>query len=327
MNRSVKVARIHSVGGPEVLQFETMEIAPPGPGEVLVRNQMLGLNFVDVYYRRGTFPVGPLPAVLGNEAAGVVEAIGEGVTEVAVGDRVGYCDDINGSYATARLYAANRLIPLPPGISDAQAASVMLKGLTARYLLKEVLPLKAGDTVLYHAAAGGVGQIFSQWAKALGIKVIGTVSDEHKAMVASKNGCTHVINYRREDFVSRVMQITEGRGVRAVFDSVGKDTFKGSLRVLAVRGMVVVFGKASGDLPDINPFELAPRSLQLAWPVLPSYVDSHERLVTAAADLFDSIAAGYINADPAASYPFDQLVEAHRALEDRETVGATVLTL
>ncbi|HEY0489233.1 MAG TPA: quinone oxidoreductase [Telluria sp.] len=327
MNQSVKVARIHNYGGPEVLVFEDIELAPPGPGQVLVRNRVLGLNFVDVYYRRGTFPVAALPAVLGNEAAGVVEAVGEGVTQVKVGDRVGYCDDINGSYATARLYEENRLIPLPASISDAQAASVMLKGLTARYLLKEVLPIKAGDTVLYHAAAGGVGQIFSQWGKALGINVIGTVSDDRKAEVARKNGCAHVINYRTEDFVSRVMEITGGRGVRAVFDSVGKDTFKGSLKVLETRGMVVVFGKASGDLPDINPFELAPRSLQLAWPILPSYVDTREKLVESAGDLFEAIASGHVKADPETSYPFDRLVEAHRALEDRQTIGATVLTL
>lgn len=327
MNQSVRVARIHSYGGPEVLVFEDTELAPPGPGQVLVRNRVLGLNFVDVYYRRGTFPVAALPAVLGNEAAGVVEAVGAGVTQVKVGDRVGYCDDINGSYATARLYDANRLIQLPATISDAQAAAVMLKGLTARYLLKEVVPLKAGDTVLYHAAAGGVGQIFSQWGKALGINVIGTVSDDRKAEVARKNGCADVINYRTEDFVSRVMEITGGRGVRAVFDSVGKDTFKDSIKVLATRGMVVVFGKASGDLPDINPFELAPRSLQLAWPILPSYVDTGEKLVASANDLFDAIASGHVNADPETSYPFDRLVEAHRALEGRQTIGATVLTL
>lgn len=327
MSQTIKVARIHEYGGPEVLKFEDVQLDEPGPGQVLVRNKVLGLNFVDVYYRRGSFPVAALPAILGNEAAGVVEAIGPGVTSVAVGDRVAYSDDINGSYATARLYAADRLVAIPGGVSDEQAATVLLKGLTARYLLKEMLPLKAGDTVLYHAAAGGVGQIVARWGKAMGLKVIGTVSNEEKAAVARAAGCSDVINYRTEDFVDRVMEITAGRGVRVVFDSVGKDTFKASLQALAIRGMLVVFGKASGDLPDMNPFELAPRALQLAWPILPHYVSTRERLVAAATDLFDAVAAGVIDATPARVYPFEQLVQAHRDLEQRRTVGSAVLVL
>jgi len=325
MVQTVKAARIHGYGGPEVLKFEDVQLGEPAQGQVLVRNKVLGLNFVDVYYRRGTFPVAALPAILGNEAAGVVEAIGPGVTSVAVGDRVAYSDDINGSYATARLYAADRLVAIPAGVSDEQAAAVLLKGLTARYLLKEMLPLNAGDTVLYHAAAGGVGQIVAQWGRGLGLKVIGTVSDERKAEVARAAGCSDVINYRTENFVDRVMEITKGRGVRAVFDSVGKDTFKDSLRALAVRGMLVVFGKASGDLPDVNPFDLAPRSMQLAWPILPHYVGTREQLVTAAADLFDAVATGVVDARPARVYPFEQLVQAHRDLEERRTVGSAVL--
>lgn len=327
MSIKVNAAVIHTYGGPDVLKFEQVEVGAPGPGHVLVRNKILGLNFVDVYYRRGTFPVASLPAILGNEAAGVVEAVGPGVTRVAVGDRVAYADDINGSYAGARLYDANRLVKIPPTVTDEQAASILLKGLTARMLLKQTVPLQTGDTVLYHAAAGGVGQLFAQWGKALGLTVIGTVSSESKAEVALQSGCAHVINYRTENFVDRVMEITQGRGVRAVFDAIGKDTFKDSLKALAIRGTLVVFGKASGDHPDMNVFDLALRSLQLAWPILPNYVLSHVELADAAADVFDAIASGIIKAEPDRVYPFEQLVEAHRDLEERRTVGASVLRL
>lgn len=325
MSRTVKVARIHEVGAPEVLKFEAMTLADPAPGQALVRNTVIGLNFVEVYYRRGTFGVPAFPAILGNEAAGVVEAVGPGVTSVKPGDRVVYGDDIHGSYTTARLYDAERLTVIPQGISDDQAAASFLKGLTARYLLKEVVPLKAGDTILVHAAAGGVGLILTQWASALGLHVIGTVSTGHKATLARAAGCEHVINYHTENFVERVIEITGGKGVRAVFDSVGKDTFLGSLKTLAIRGSLIVFGKASGDLPAIDPFELAPRALSLAWPILPHYVSTPQDLATAAADLFDAIKTGIIKVDPTRVYPFDELVQAHRDMEQRQTVGAVVL--
>lgn len=327
MTYTAKAARIHKYGPPEVLVFENVEVPNPGSGQVLLKNKVLGLNFVDVYYRRGTFPVPSFPFILGNEAAAEVLAVGEGVEEFQVGDRVVYSDDINGTYASARLYDASRIVKIPSDITDQQACTVMLKGLTARYLLKEVTPLKAGDTVLYHAAAGGVGQIFAAWGKALGLNVIGTVSSEAKADIARKSGCAHVINYSTENFVERVLEITEGAGVRAVFDSVGKDTFSNSLKAVATRGMVVVFGKASGDLPDINPFELAPRALQLSWPILPQYVASRNELVVAATDLFGAVRSGIVNAEPNRVYPFEKLVDAHRDLEERRTIGTTVLTI
>jgi NADPH2:quinone reductase len=325
MSNNARAARIHAYGPPEVLVFEDIQVAHPGPGQVLIRNTVIGLNFVEVYYRRGTFPVPAFPAVLGNEAAGVVAAVGADVTNVKAGDRVVYSDDVHGAYSTLCLYPADRVTIIPDGISDKQAASSFLKGLTARYLLKETVNLQAGDTVLYHAAAGGVGQVFVQWAKALGVKVIGTVSSEEKKLVALDAGCSHVINYQTENFADRVMELTGNIGVKAVFDSVGKDTFVDSLAVLQPRGTLVVFGKASGSPPLVNPFDLAPRSLNLTWPVLPVYVATSQQLSTAAADLFHAILTGMIKVEPSRVYPFEQLVEAHRELEERRSTGAAVL--
>ncbi|MDR9754350.1 quinone oxidoreductase [Pseudomonas sp. SZMC_28357] len=325
MSYSAKAARIHQHGGPDVLVFEDIKVNPPGAGQVLIRNTVIGLNFVEVYYRRGTFPVPSFPAILGNEAAGIVEAVGSDVTSVKVGDRVVYSDDVHGAYSTLCLYPADRVAIIPHSITDHQAAAAFLKGLTARYLLKEVVDLAPGDTVLYHAAAGGVGLIFVQWAKALGLQVIGTVSSDEKAAIARAAGCDHVINYRTENFAERVQQLTEGAGVHAVFDSVGKDTFNDSLAVLAPRGTLVVFGKASGNPPLIDPFALAPRSLKLTWPVLPVFVATAPQLAAAAKDLFNAIDSGLINVEPSRIYPFEQLVEAHADLEERRTTGAAVL--
>lgn len=325
MPTRASAARIHAYGPPEVLVFEDIEVADPGPGQLLIRNTVIGLNFVEVYYRRGTFPVPAFPAVLGNEAVGIVEAVGTDVEAIRVGDRVVYSDDVHGAYSTLCLYAADRVAIVPDDISDKQAASSFLKGLTARYLLKETVNLQAGDTVLYHAAAGGVGQLFTQWAKALGLRVIGTVSSDEKMAIALQAGCSHVINYRTENFAARVMQITGNEGVKAVFDSVGKDTFVDSLAVLQPRGTLVVFGKASGNPPLINPFDLAPRSLNLTWPVLPVYVATPQQLAAAAEDLFRAIQTGIINVEPSRVYPFEQLREAHRDLEERRTTGAAVL--
>ena len=225
-----RAARIRQYGAPEVLAVEPVEVTAPGPGEVRIRHKAIGLNFVEVYFRRGTFPVPAFPAILGNEAAGVVEAVGRDVRGVAVGDRVAYADGPLGSYATARLYPADLVVRIPNAISDAQAAASFLRGVTARSLLKEVVTLQPGDTVLFHAAAGGVGLLFAQWARALGIRVIGTVSDESKAAVARAAGCFEVINYSKENFVERVHTITNGAGVAAVYDAVGRDTFLDSLR-------------------------------------------------------------------------------------------------
>lgn len=327
MSNNARAARIHAYGPPEVLVFEDIQVAHPGPDQVLIRNTVIGLNFVEVYYRRGTFPVPAFPAILGNEAAGVVVSVGANVTRVKTGDRVVYSDDVHGAYSTLCLYPADRVAIIPDGISDKQAASSFLKGLTARYLLKETVNLKAGDTVLYHAAAGGVGQVFVQWAKALGVKVIGTVSSEEKKLIALNAGCSHVINYQTENFADRVMALTDNIGVKAVFDSVGKDTFVDSLAVLQPRGTLVVFGKASGNPPLVNPFDLAPRSLNLTWPVLPVYVATPQQLAIAAEDLFHAILTGMIKAEPSRVYPFEQLVEAHRELEERRSTGAAVLVV
>ena len=259
MSTKATAARIYEYGEPDVFRFETMDVPDPVGHEVLVRNTVIGLNFVDIYYRRGTLPVPEFPAIIGDEASGVVEAVGPNVTLVKVGDRVAYADAF-GAYTTVRLYPEDRLTLIPDGVTDDQAASSLLKGLTARYLLKETVQLHEGDTVLYHAAAGGVGQIFTQWARSLGIHVIGTVSTAEKAQIALQAGCTAVVNYSTEDFVERTFELTGGQGVKAVYDSVGKDTFRGSLAVLRPRGTLVQFGNASGFPEPIDPFELAPSS-------------------------------------------------------------------
>ena len=270
MSTKATAARIYEYGEPDVFRFETMDVPDPVGHEVLVRNTVIGLNFVDIYYRRGTLPVPEFPAIIGDEASGVVEAVGPNVTLVKVGDRVAYADAF-GAYTTVRLYPEDRLTVIPDGVTDDQAASSLLKGLTARYLLKETVQLHEGDTVLYHAAAGGVGQIFTQWARSLGIDVIGTVSTAEKAQIALQAGCKAAVNYSTEDFVERTFELTGGQGVKAVYDSVGKDTFRGSLAILRPRGTLVQFGNASGFAEPISPFELAPRALYLTWAILPHY--------------------------------------------------------
>ena len=324
MSVKARAARIHQYGAPEVLEFEDILVPEPGDGQVLVRSTVVGLNFVGVYFRRGTMKVPSFPAIIGNEAAGIVEAIGRNVTSVKLGDRVVFGHS-TGAYATAGLHPADRLALIPEGISDEQAAASFLKGLTARYLLKDVVSLKPGDTILYHAAAGGVGQIFVQWAKSLGYRVIGTVSSESKIDVARQAGCDHVINYRTEDFVARTFELTGGVGVDTVFDSVGEDTFRGSLAVLKLRGTLVQFGKASGEITPIDPYELAPRGLHLTWPMLQHYVATPAQTAEAAADLFAGIKSGVLKVDPTRIYAFDDVVEAHRDLEERRTTGSAVL--
>jgi NADPH2:quinone reductase len=320
-----RAARIHQYGAPEVLAVEPVEVTAPGPGEVRIRHKAIGLNFVEVYFRRGTFPVPAFPAILGNEAAGVVEAVGRDVRGVAVGDRVAYADGPLGSYATARLYPADLVVRIPDAISDAQAAASFLRGVTARSLLKEVVTLQPDDTVLFHAAAGGVGLLFAQWARALGIRVIGTVSDESKAAVARAAGCFEVINYSKENFVERVHTITNGAGVAAVYDAVGRDTFLDSLRTLRPRGTLVVFGTASGHPPPLDPFLLAPKSLYVTWPIRPVYTEHRAQLEAAAADLFDAIQRGILDVGPSRTYGLDDIVTAHRDLEGRRITGAGII--
>jgi NADPH2:quinone reductase len=320
-----RAARIYKYGPPEVLRIEPIDAPAPWPGEALIRHTAIGLNFVEVYFRRGTFQVPALPAVLGNEGAGIVEAVGPGVTGINVGDRVVYADGPLGAYATVRLYPAGQLVRIPDAISDAQAAASFLRGVTARMLLKETVPLHPSDTVLFHAAAGGVGLLFAQWARALGIRVIGTVSDDAKVAVARHAGCVEVINYVRQDFVERVRAITNGEGVAAVFDAVGRDTFLKSLETLRPRGVLAAFGKASGDPPAFDPFLLAPKSLYVTWPIRPIYTASRQQLEASAADLFDAIGQGILDVGPNRAYAFDDIVSALRDLESRRIVGAAVI--
>lgn len=320
-----RAARIYQYGPPEVLQIEPIEVPVPGPGEALVRHTAIGLNFVEVYFRRGTFQMPVLPAVLGNEGAGIVEAIGPGVEDVGVGDRVVYADSPIGAYATVRLYPADQLVRIPAAVSDEQAAASFLRGVTARMLLKDVVPLHPGDTVLYHGAAGGVGLLFAQWARALGIRVIGTVSSAEKAAAARAAGCIETIDYRTHDFVEQVKAITGGEGVAAVFDSVGQDTFLKSLESLRPRGALVAFGKASGNPPAIDPFLLAPKGLYVTWPIRPVYTARRVDRERSTDELFEAIAGGILDVGPNRIYPLDDIVTAHRDLEGRKVIGAAVI--
>ena len=320
-----RAVRIYKYGPPEVLTIESVEAPQPGPGEALIRHTAIGLNFVEVYFRRGTFQVPALPAVLGNEGAGLVEAVGPEVSAISVGDRVVYADGPLGAYATVRLYPADRLVRIPDGVSDTQAAASFLRGVTARMLLKEVAPLQPDDTVLFHAAAGGVGLLFAQWARALGVRVIGTVSNEVKAAAARRAGCAEVINYVKEDFVAHVRDLTGGEGVAAVFDSIGRDTFLKSLEVLRPRGVLAAFGQASGSPPAFDPFLLAPKALHVTWPGRHVYTASRQQLETSAADLFGAIREGILDVGPTRTYAFDDIASAHHDLESRQIIGAAVI--
>ena len=320
-----RAVRIYKYGPPEVLTIEPVEVPLPGPGEARIRHTAIGLNFVEVYFRRGTFQVPSFPAVLGNEGAGVVEALGLGVSDVSVGDRVVYADGPLGAYSTARIYPADRLVRIPDGVSDAQAAASFLRGVTARMLLKEVAPLRRDDTVLFHAAAGGVGLLFAQWARAIGVRVIGTVSNEAKAAAARRAGCVEVIDYVKDDFVARVHDLTRGKGVAAVFDSIGRDTFLKSLEVLRPRGVLAAFGQASGHPPAFDPFLLAPKALHVTWPGRHVYTASRQQLETSAADLFDAVREGTLDVGPARTYAFEDIASAHRDLESRQIIGAAVI--
>jgi NADPH2:quinone reductase len=320
-----RAVRIYEYGPPEVLTIEPIEAPQPGPGEALIRHTAIGLNFVEVYFRRGTFQAPALPTVLGNEGAGVVETAGPGVSAISVGDRVVYADGPLGAYATVRLYPADRLVRIPDGVSDTQAAASFLRGVTARMLLKEIAPLQRDDTVLFHAVAGGVGLLFAQWARALGVRVIGTVSSDAKAAAARRAGCVEVIDYVKEDFVARVRDLTGGEGVAAVFDSIGRDTFLKSLETLRPRGVLAAFGQASGSPPAFDPFLLAPKALHVTWPVRHVYTASRQQLETSAADLFNAILDGILDVGPARIYRFDDIVTAHRDLESRGIIGAAVI--
>jgi len=312
--------RITQTGGPEVMQWEEVQVGEPGPGEVRVRTTAVGLNYIDTYHRSGLYPL-PLPMTLGSEGAGVVEAVGPKVK----GDRVAWANPI-GSYAEVLLRPVARLVKIPTGLDDKVAAAIMLKGMTSWYLIRRTFKVKKGDTILVHAAAGGVGQILCQWAKALGATVIGTVGSTEKAAIAKKCGCKHVIVTSQENFVERVKQITKGKGVPVVYDGVGKDTFMGSLDCLAPLGMLVSFGNASGAVTQFNPGVLAAKgSLFLTRPTLFTYTAERKDLLAAARDLFAVVKSKKVKISINQTYPLREAAQAHRDLEGRKTTGSTVL--
>jgi NADPH2:quinone reductase len=318
--------RIHQTGSPSVLRWEEFEPGAPGAGEVLLRHEAVGLNFIDVYHRTGLYPLPALPATPGMEGAGVVEALGEGVGEVAVGDRVAYAGVPPGAYAEVRCIPAHRLVHLPDAIGFEQGAAMMLQGMTARYLLHGCYPVKAGDTILVHAAAGGVGLLLCQWARHLGATVIGTLGSPEKAALAQANGCQHPILYGSEDFVARVREITAGRGVDVVYDSVGQPTFLKSLECLRPMGTMVSFGQAGGAVAPIEIGLLAQRgSLFLTRPSLMTYTARREDLLDHARDLFDVVISGAVRIHIGQRFPLAEAARAHAELEGRRTVGASIL--
>jgi NADPH2:quinone reductase len=321
-----RAIRVHRHGGPDVLSWEEVAVGDPGPGELRVRHTFVGVNFIDVYHRTGLYQV-PLPFVPGQEAAGVVEAVGADVTDVRAGDRIAYGTGPVGAYSEARLLPAERAVVLPPGIDDRSAAGLMLKGLTAQYLLHQTTAVQRGDIVVFRAAAGGVGLITCQWAKHLGATVIGTVGSEAKAALARAHGCDHVILHGQEDVAARVRQLTGGRGARVVYDGVGRETFAASLDCLAPRGLLVSFGQASGAVPPFDILTLSAKgSLFLTRPTLAHYAGaSREALRTAAAALFAVVSAGAVKVEVAQSFPLREAGAAHVALESRKTTGSTVL--
>ncbi len=322
----MKAIQIHHTGGPEVLRWEDVEVPPPQAGQARVRHTAVGLNYIDTYHRTGLYAVGELPVVLGVEASGVIEETGAGVTEFQVGDRVAYAGGPLGAYSQQRTMPVDRLVRVPDAISDELAAAMMLKGLTAQYLVRGCYPVQAGDTILVQAAAGGVGLILCQWAKHLGATVIGTVGSEEKAALASAHGCDFPILYRQQNFVEEVRKITGGQGVPVVYDSVGRDTFQQSLDCLQLRGLMVTFGQSSGSVPPLAVHELTQRgSLFLTRPTLASYTASRGELETNARELFDVVSAGAVKIEVRQTYPLAEAAQAHRDLEARATTGSTVL--
>ena len=321
-----KAIRIHATGGPEQLRWEEVEVPAPAAGEALIRQTAVGVNYIDVYHRTGLYPVAGPPSGIGMEGAGVVEAVGPGVGEVAAGDRVAYAGGPIGAYAERRVMPADRLVKLPEGISDRQAAAIMLKGMTAEYLLRRTHRVERGETILFHAAAGGVGLIACQWAKHLGATVIGTAGSDEKAELARAHGCDHVIVYSRESFPERVRALTGGAGVPVVYDSVGAATFDGSLDCLAPLGLLVSFGNASGPVPPFNLAMLSMKgSLFITRPTLMTYTAKREDLVASASALFEVVRSGAVKVEINQTYPLAEAARAHRDLEARKTTGSTLL--
>jgi len=320
----VKAIRIHETGGPEVLRLEDVDVGEPGPGQARVRHSYVAVNFIDIYFRTGRYPL-PLPNGLGSDAVGVVEAVGPGVTDIRAGDRVGYLVGPQGAYSQARVMPAEVLIKLPDGVSDRTAATLMMKGMTAQYLFRQVFPLKGGETILYHAAAGGVGLIACQWARALGVTMIGTVSTDEKAAVARDHGCAHTIVTSRANIAQRVREITDGKGVPVVYDSVGKDTLEASLDSLQPRGVLVSNGTSSGPVV-IDTMALAAKgSIWVTRPAMMHYIQPRAHMLAMADELFGHVLAGRIASEPQQTFALEDAGLAHRALESRATTGATVL--
>ena len=316
MTNLTHAIRIHEHGGPEVMRWEALEVGEPGPGEVRIKHTAIGLNYIDTYHR----------SVLGREGAGIVDAVASDVLDIAVGDRVAYASSPIGAYAEVRLMPAHRVVKIPANVTDQQAASIMLKGMTAQYLIRRTYRVKPGDTILFHAAAGGVGLMLCQWAKHLGATVIGTVGSNEKARLASAHGCDHVINYSTEDFVARVAEITEGKKCDVVYDGVGRDTFLKSLDCVRPRGLVALFGNASGKVDPLDLGILAAKgSLFVSRPTLDTYVATREDLVTTADELFDVVGRGVVKVEINQTYPLREAAQAHRDLEARKTTGSTVL--
>ncbi|MEQ8967643.1 MAG: quinone oxidoreductase [Azospirillaceae bacterium] len=319
-----KAIRIHETGGPDVLRWEDVAVGDPGPGQVRLHQTAVGLNYIDTYQRSGLYPL-ELPITLGMEAAGEVTALGDGVDGLAVGDRVAYASPPVGAYAEERLMPADRLVKLPDAIDDRRAAAMMLQGMTVQYLLRRTYRVQPGDTILFHAAAGGVGLIACQWAAALGATVIGTVGSAEKAALAQAHGCHHTINYREEDFVARVMEITDGKGVAAAYDSVGKDTFDGSLACLRPLGTLALFGQASGPVPPVDLSRLAKGSTFVTRPTLFVYTADPGDLQATAKELLDVVGSCKVKIEVNQTYPLAETAQAHRDLEARKTTGSTVL--
>jgi NADPH2:quinone reductase len=320
-----RAIRINAPGGPEVMRWEEVAVGDPGPGEARIRHTAVGVNYIDTYHRSGLYKL-PMPSGLGSEGAGVVEAIGSGVDWVKAGDRVAYCGGPLGSYSEARVMPAERLVKVPDGISDRSAATLMLKGLTVQYLFRQAYKLRAGETILFHAAAGGVGLIACQWARALGVTMIGTVGSDEKAALAKASGCTHTIVYTRENFVDRVKELTGGKGVPVVYDGIGKDTFPASLDCLSPRGLFASYGNASGPVPPFDILLLSAKgSLYVTRPTLFTYAAKREDINAMSGELFDLVRSGKIVSEPRQTFPLKDAAEAHKALQSRSTTGATIL--
>jgi len=319
-----KAIRFHAIGGPEVLELETVEVGAPGPGQARVRHTYVAVNFIDIYFRTGRYPLA-LPNGLGSDAVGVVEAVGEGVTDIKAGDRVGYLLGPQGAYSDLRLMPADVLIPLPVDLSDRTASTLMMKGMTAQYLFRQVFPLHGGETILYHAAAGGVGLVACQWARALGVTMIGTVSTDEKAEVARAHGCTHTIVTSRENIAQRVREITDGQGVPVVYDSVGKDTLEASLDSLQQRGTMVSNGTSSGPVIFNTGLLATKGSIWFTRPAMKHYIEPRAHMLDMAQELFGHVLAGRIVGEPKQEFALADAAAAHRALEARATTGATVL--